>query len=122
MTASGGRVSSDLPLFFRIWKMKHKLPLSCWTQVFTTHPFFLFYLSLLPIAEYLCSLSVSPLGAKDFTGLCGVGLLGKWEGDTVRGPSVLDPALEGVVGRFRNVLCPPFPPSSFPKMGLDVGC
>lgn len=39
MNASGGGVSSDLTLFLRIWKMKCKLPLSCWTQVFTTHPF-----------------------------------------------------------------------------------
>lgn len=39
MNASSGRISSDLTLFFRIWKMKCKLPLSCRTQMFTTHPF-----------------------------------------------------------------------------------
>lgn len=57
MNASSGGISSDLTLFFRIWKMKCKLPLSCRTHVYNTS-FFLLSLSPLPAAEYLCSLSV----------------------------------------------------------------
>lgn len=58
MNAGGGGISSDLTLFLRVWKMKYKHPLSCGTQLFTTHPFFFLPLSPLPVAEYLYTLSV----------------------------------------------------------------
>lgn len=129
MNASGGGVSSDFSLFLRIWKTKCKLPLSRWTQsVYNTS--FLF-LSPLLVAEHLCSLQsfcVSLLGAEGFTGLSGVRLLGIWERDAVHGPSVLDLALEGAVGRLENIpslhLPPPFSFFSciLPKKGLGVGC
>lgn len=49
-------------------------------------------------------------------GLCGVGLLGVWERDAVRGPNVFDPVVKGAVGRLGNIPSRPLPPpfSLFP--------
>lgn len=56
MNASGGGISSDLTLFLRVWKMKCKHPLSCGTQLFTTHHFF--FLPFSPLQNIFIVFSV----------------------------------------------------------------
>lgn len=108
MNVSHGGIISDLTLFLRVWKMKCKHPLSCGTQLFTTHPFFFLPLFSLPVAEYLYTLSVFlPWEQKACLVCVESGLLGVWERDAVHGPSVFDPVLKGEVGRLKNI------PSSF---------
>lgn len=104
MNASGGGVSSDLTLFLTIWKMKCKLPLSCWTQVFTTHPFSPCFFTLCHLQNtFVVFLCFSP-GSKGLDWFA-------WSGaarNTGKGHSawakLLDPALEGAVGRLGTSL------------------
>lgn len=125
MNASVGGISSDLTLFLRVWKMKCKHPLSCETQLFTTHLFFFLPLSLLPVAEYLYSLSVFLPKEQRACLVCVE--LGSWEyGKWMQCVAQVYLILFSKQKRLGNIPSPPLPPPfslflvSFQKKGLDV--
>lgn len=93
--------------------------------MFTTHPC---NQLPLPVAESLCSLSVSVRGAKGCTGSHGAGPRDMWERGAAPGPGLSDPSLRGELGRQGSIPSPPLLPlprlflSSFQKRAWMLTC